>query len=91
MADDSNFNTVTMARVFAGQGLYDKAAGIYQKLIEKDPERNDLIEALSELEKIRAEKEKELKKTLIPLFCEWFDLALSNNRIELLNKLKKRR
>lgn len=91
MADDSDCNTVTMARVFAGQGLYDKAAGIYHKLLEQDPDRSDLIDALSEIEKIRAEKEKDLKRTLVPLFSEWFDLALSNNRIELLNKLKKRR
>jgi len=91
MADDSDFNTVTMAKVFAGQGLYDKAAGIYHKLLEQDPDRSDLIEALSELEKIRSEKEKDLKITLFPLFFEWFDLALSNNRIELLNKLNKRR
>lgn len=91
MADDSDLNTVTMARVFAGQGLYDKAAGIYHKLLEQDPDRSDLIDALSELEKIRAEKEKDLKRTIVPLFSEWFDLALSNNRIELLNKLKKRR
>jgi len=91
MADDSDFNTVTMARVFAGQGLYDKAAGIYHKLLEQDPDRSDLIDALSELDKIRAEKEKDLKRTLVPLFSEWFDLALSNNRIELLNKLKKKR
>ncbi|MDP3283293.1 MAG: hypothetical protein Q8M56_02570 [Desulfobacterales bacterium] len=91
MTDDTDFNTVTMAKVFAGQGLYDKAAGIYRKLLEQDPDRSDLIEALSELEKIRSEKEKDLKRTLFPLFSEWFDLALSDNRIELLNKLKKRR
>lgn len=91
MADDSDFNTVTMAKVFARQGLYDKAAEIYHKLLERDPDRNDLTEALSELEKIKAEKEKELKTTLVPLFSEWFDLALSNNRIELLSKLNKRR
>ncbi len=91
MADDTDFNTVTMAKVLAGQGLYDKAAGIYHKLLEEDPDRNDLIEALSELEKIKEEKEMELKTTLVPLFSEWFDLALSNNRIGLLSKLKKKR
>ena len=91
MADDSDLNTVTMAKIFARQGLYDKAAGIYHKLLEQDPDRNDLIEALLELEKIRSEKEKDLKRSLVPLFSEWFDLALSNNRIELLKKLKKRR
>jgi tetratricopeptide (TPR) repeat protein len=91
MADDSNFNTVTMAKVFAGQGLYDKAAEIYRKLLEQDPERSDLIDAISDLERSRLEKEKELKKSLLPLFFEWFDLALSNNRIELLDKLGRRR
>jgi len=91
MTDDGGFNTVTMAKVFAGQGLYDKAAEIYHKLLEQDTDSNDLMDALSELEKIKSEKEKDLKKTLAQLFSEWFDLALSHNRIKLLRKLKNRR
>ena len=88
MADDNIFNTVTMAGIYTKQGLYDKAAEIYNKLLEQDPDRNDLIEALSALEEIRAEANKDLKKRLIPLFSEWLDLMLCNNRLKLLEKLK---
>ncbi|MBA3037407.1 MAG: hypothetical protein FP814_13065 [Desulfobacterium sp.] len=88
MADDNTFNTVTMAEIYAKQGLYDKAAEIYNKLLEHDPDRNDLIEALSALEKMRVEANKDLKKRLVPLFSEWLDLMLCNNRMKLLERLK---
>lgn len=91
MADENAFDTVTMADIYAKQGLYDKAAEIYNKLLERDPDRKDLIEALSALEKIRVETNKDLKKRLIPLFGEWLNLILCNNRLKILDKLKKSR
>ncbi|MFH2045162.1 MAG: tetratricopeptide repeat protein [Pseudomonadota bacterium] len=91
MADDNTFNTVTMAGIYAKQGLYDKAAEIYNKLLEQNPDRDDLVEALSELDNMRAEVNIDFKKRLIPLFREWFDLMLCNNRIKLLERLKNSR
>ncbi len=88
MDDDSAFNTVTMAEIYAKQGLYDKAVKIYNKLLEQDPGRNDLLEALSALDKMRIEANKDLKKKIIPLFSEWIDLMLCNNRLKLLERLK---
>ncbi len=35
-----DFNTVTMDEIYAKQGIYDKAAEIYNKLLEQDPDRN---------------------------------------------------
>ncbi|MBU1053140.1 MAG: hypothetical protein KKC46_04825 [Proteobacteria bacterium] len=91
MADDNTFNTVTMAGIYTKQGLYDKAAAIYNKLLEQNPDRDDLVEALSELDNMRAEVNNDFKKRLIPLFREWFDLMLCNNRIKLLERLKNSR
>lgn len=89
MVEASDLNTVTMAKIYARQGLYDNAAGIYNNLLKQDPDRHDVSDALLELEKMKSASEKELQKSLIPLFCKWFELALCNNRIEQLKKLNK--
>ncbi len=89
MVEASDLNTVTMAKIYAGQGLYENAAEIYNNLLKQDPDRHDISDALLELEKMKSASEKELKKSLVPLFSKWFDLALCNNRIELLKKLYK--
>ncbi|MGB5158749.1 tetratricopeptide repeat protein [Desulfobacterium sp. N47] len=91
MVDNSAVNTVTMAEIYAKQGLFDKAAEIYNKLLEQDPDRDDLIKALSILEETRAEANKDLKKRLIPLFSEWVDLMLCNEKMKLLEKLRDHR
>lgn len=91
MVEASDLNTVTMARIYARQGLYDNAAGIYNNLLKQDPDRNDVLDALLELEKMKSARDKELKKGLVPLFSRWFDLALCNNRLGLLKKLNKER
>jgi tetratricopeptide (TPR) repeat protein len=89
MDEVSDLNTVTMAKIYARQGLYDNAAEIYNKLLEQDPGRHDISDALLELEKMKSASDKELKKSLVPLFSKWFDLALCCNRLGLLKKLNK--
>jgi tetratricopeptide (TPR) repeat protein len=91
MGEEGDLNTVTMAQIYVKQGLYENAAEIYKKLLEQDPGRQEVSDALLELEKIKSAGEKELKKSLVPLFNKWFDLALCNNRIELLKKLNRMR
>jgi len=91
MVEASDLNTVTMAKIYVRQGLYDNAAEIYNKLLKKNPDRHDVSDALLELEKMKEASEKELKKSLVPLFSKWFDLALCNNRLQLLKKLNKMR
>jgi len=43
--------TVTLARLYEEQGLLDKAASIYKKLLAMEPERAELKEALEAIEK----------------------------------------
>ncbi|MDY6988235.1 MAG: type II 3-dehydroquinate dehydratase [Thermodesulfobacteriota bacterium] len=43
--------TVTLAKVYEKQGLLDKAADVYKRLIALDPDRMELVEALEDIEK----------------------------------------
>jgi tetratricopeptide (TPR) repeat protein len=43
-------DTVTMAEIYAAQGYTDQAAGIYRRLLSKEPGRSDLQSRLDELE-----------------------------------------
>ena len=81
------FYTKTMARVYADQGQLDKAAEIYRYLLNEEPERQDLIDALAEIDKKRYEKDPE---GLSQLFGTWIDLLLAYNRLQKLKKLKRR-
>ena len=50
MMTDTDFNTVTMARLYTDQGYYDKAAEVYRCLLRQSPWREDLAQALDEVE-----------------------------------------
>lgn len=45
--------TVTLARLFEKQGLLDKAAAVYKKLIATEPYRQDLRRALGDVESLK--------------------------------------
>ena len=85
MMKDDVFYTRTMAKVYAGQGNLGKAAEIYNYLLKKDPGRQDLIDALSEIESKGFDKDQE---NLFFLFSEWIDLLLKYNGMQKLKKLK---
>ncbi len=42
-------DTVTMAEIYAAQGYTEQAAGIYHRLLTKDPSRNDIRQRLNAL------------------------------------------
>lgn len=86
MITDDIFYTKTMAKVYADQGKLDKAAEIYKYLLNEEPERQDLIDALAEIDKKRYEKDPE---GLSQLFSTWIDLVLVHNRLQKLKKLKR--
>lgn len=86
MISDDIFYTKTMAKVYADQGKLSKAAKIYRYLLNEDPERQDLIDALAEIDKKRYEKDPE---GLGQLFSAWVELLLVHNRLQKLNKLKR--
>jgi hypothetical protein len=90
MIKDSDFYTVTMARVYENQGLWDKAAEIYRYLLRQEPEREDFAEALSKAErKIEDGMHKE-PDDLVPLFREWINLLLQFRRLREMRQLKGR-
>ena len=85
MNKDDVFYTKTMAKVYADQGKLEKAAEIYQYLLEKEPGRQDLIDAISEIDKKRLEKDPERLSDLLSI---WLDLLLRHSRLQQLKKLK---
>ena len=82
MNNNDVFYTATMAKIYADQGNLLKAAKIYRYLLKQEPDRQDLIYALSEVEKKITAKDPD---DLISLFCEWIDLLFTYNKV---NKLK---
>jgi tetratricopeptide (TPR) repeat protein len=89
MVEANGLNTVTMAKIYAMQGLYDNATEIYNNLLKQDPDRHDISDALFELEKMKSASNKKHNQNLVSLFIKWFDLALCYNRLELLKKIDK--
>jgi hypothetical protein len=80
------FYTRTMAKVYADQGNLKKAEKIYKHLLASEPGRQDLIEALSEIEKRRLDR---FPDEMTALFNHWIDLLLLNRNFQKLSKLKK--
>ena len=75
-----------MAKVYADQGNLGKAAEIYNYLLKQKPGRQDLIDALSEIENRGFDKDRE---NLFMLFSEWIDLLLKLNGTQKLKKLQR--
>jgi len=83
--NDKVFYTKTMAKIYADQGNLGKAAEIYRYLLELEPGRRDLIDALSEVDKRPFEKDPE---DLVKLFSKWVDLLLKHYGLHKLKKLQ---
>jgi pentatricopeptide repeat protein len=86
----SDFYTETMARVYAKQGHWQKAAEIYRYLLEQDPDRLDYSRALEEVESKLATVAK-TSDDLVPLFREWLELMGHYIKLERLSRLKRHR
>jgi hypothetical protein len=88
MAEQSPIRTATMARIYAQQGHYRKAADIYRHLLALDPSRQDIAEALAEAETKQAAAEHGGKKDLAPLVREWIRLAVRYRQVQQLKRMK---
>ena len=88
MADETEIRTATMAKIYAAQGHYDKAAMIYRDLLEKDPGRHDLAQALAEVENKRIDKSNDKRKDLAALFGKWIKLLLRYKQIRHLERIR---
>jgi len=85
LSNNDVFYTRTMAKVYADQGNLLKAAEIYRYLLECEPERRDLKDALSEIERKLNEKSPD---DLIKLFNRWMELLLKYHNVQKLMRLK---
>ena len=85
MSNNDVFYTRTMAKVYADQGNLFKAAEIYRYLLECEPERQDLMDALSEIERKLNEKSPD---NLIKLFNRWIDLLLKYHNLQKLMRFR---
>jgi tetratricopeptide (TPR) repeat protein len=88
MENETDFYTVTMAKVYADQGHWDKAAEIYRYLLKQEPERDDYLEALAEANRQIHGSGKMPADDLAPLFHQWFDLMLKFKNLQKLRRLK---
>jgi cytochrome c-type biogenesis protein CcmH/NrfG len=79
--------TVTLARLYAQQGHWDRAAVIYRALLQADPGRQDLRQALAEAETHRSQRAID---GLAPLFREWIELLFRHDRLRRLRRLRGR-
>ena len=86
MTEDHVFYTRTMAKVYADQGNLKKAEKIYKHLLAQEPGRQDLVEALSEIEKRQGER---LPDEMTAMFNQWIDLLLLYRNLQKLSKFRK--
>ena len=90
MSEDINIYTETMAKVYAAQGHWGKAAEIYRHLLTGAPARKDFADALAEAETKMLNDSPENSEQLVPLFREWIELLFRCEKLQRLRKLKDR-
>jgi hypothetical protein len=88
MVGDKDFETETMAGIYADQGHYDKAVAIYRRLLIQTPERDDLRGRLETVEALRKNAD---TRGLADHMSEWVQLLMKKRQIDKLRKLRKSR
>jgi hypothetical protein len=82
---------MTLARLFAAQGHWEKAAAMYRRLLELEPERQDIAQALSEAEQqFLTSERRHSSQDLGVLLGQWIDLMLQYDRLRKLKRFKNR-
>ncbi len=90
MIEEPDFYTITMAKIYVSQGYLEKAYKVYTHLLEHEPDRRDLADALNEVQKKLSEKEKKRPGDLVSLCGKWIDLMFRYNRLQKLKQIKNR-
>jgi len=88
MSKEIGICTETMAKVYAAQGHWEKAAEIYRHLLSGVPARKDFSDALAEAEKKLHKDSQKIPEQLVPLFREWIELLFRREKLQKLEKLK---
>jgi hypothetical protein len=86
MEGDYRHYTVTMARLYAGQGHWDKAAEIYRHILGAEGGREELAAALAEAERNARAAVQSKAADLVPLFERWIDLLTRYERVRRLRR-----
>ena len=87
MSKEIDVYTETMAKVYAAQGHWGKAAEVYRHLLSATPERKDLADALTEAEKKIPNDSHKDPEQLVALFQEWIELLFRHDKLQKLRKL----
>jgi hypothetical protein len=90
MTDDRQHDTLTMARLLSEQGHWQRAAEICRHLLQTQPGRGDVAEALAEAERRARESSPKTAAQLVPLFQEWIDLLFKYKRLRQLRRLSRK-
>jgi hypothetical protein len=88
MKPEIDIYTETMAKVYADQGHWAKAVDIYQHLVQAEPRRQHLIDALEHARQKMEEQPDLRAEGLVPLFGEWIELLLQQEKLKKLKKLR---
>ncbi|MDI6686973.1 MAG: hypothetical protein QME06_02010 [Desulfobacterales bacterium] len=86
MTDHPDFYTKTMAKVYADQGYLGKAAKIYRLLLKHEPDRKDIVDELSKIEKQLSEKA--LSNSVL-LLGKWIALEFKYDNLKKLKNIRK--
>ena len=86
--EDTEFYTATMASLYARQGHNKKAAEIYRYLLEREPQRKDVADALLEIEKKLSQQTSKTDDELVALFGRFFNLIHRYERLKRLKRLR---
>ena len=86
--EDTEFYTATMAKVYAEQGHTEKALEIYQYILESEPERTDVADAISEIEEKLSQETPTADRRHLELFQEWIALMMTHIRLTSLKKIQ---
>jgi cytochrome c-type biogenesis protein CcmH/NrfG len=90
MEEEYPHGTVTLARLFAAQGHWEKAVDIYRRLLAREPDRRDIAQALAEAEDQVNAAGRKRRVEIDALFRQWIDLLLKYDRFCKLKRLKSR-
>ncbi len=77
--------TLTMARVYEEQGHFAKAAEVYRRLLEQEPGRQELQQALARV--MDQARRNDRNEKVAALFRSWVDLCMQHNAVRRLKKL----
>ncbi len=80
MTREPSFYTASMAKLYADQGYWQKAAEIYRFLLQRYPHNEELRAALQEIEQQQAQRQAPTCKDLQLLMREWSDLMKRRRR-----------